>query len=225
MDVYIPYDSRNPKTRLSPILTETERLQLSRLMLQDVVETTVATGHTPVVLATEPVNLDVDCVTSTESLSSAVNAALQSTLEQDQPSVDQNTTRSKAVIMADLGIVSKDALSRLFSSESDVIIAPGLKGGTNALVVRSPTFHVDYHNFSYLDHRAIAKEYGLTVSEIDSFRLACDMDRPSDIVELFLHGTGLAAEFITERFELAPERHSLPIRRSTNCSNTPCDTS
>jgi 2-phospho-L-lactate guanylyltransferase len=183
-------------------------------MLQDVVEATAASGHTPVVLATESVDIDVDCVVSTESLSSAVNTALKSAVQQEPPSDDKDVTQPKAVVMADLGLISEDALSRLFSSESDVAIAPGLKGGTNALFVRSPDFYVSYHNFSYLDHCAIAEEHGLTVSKVDSFRLACDMDRPSELVELFLHGTGQAAEFITERFELDSERHSPPIRRS-----------
>jgi 2-phospho-L-lactate guanylyltransferase len=185
-------------------------------MLQDVVETIAATGHTPVVLATKPVEIDVDCVVSTESLSSAVNAVLESNLQQGQPSADQDAIRSKAVVMADLGLISEDALGRLFSKESDVVLAPGLKGGTNALVVRSADFHVDYHGFSYLDHHAIAKEHGLSISKVDSFRLGCDMDRPSDLVELFLHGTRRAAEFITERFELDLDSHSPHLRRSIN---------
>lgn len=215
MEVYVPYDSSDPKTRLSPLLTEAERKQLSRLMLRDLIEKTTAIGHTPVVLTTEPINIEVDCVVSTECLSSVVNSALQSTLEQGLQPLNNKPTQPAAVVMADLGIASTNALNRLFSSDSDVVIAPGLNGGTNALVVRSSDFHVDYHNFSYLDHRAIAREHGLTVSIIDSFRLACDIDCPSDLVELFIHGTNQAAEFITEHFELAPERHSPPIRRPT----------
>lgn len=215
MDVYVPYNPRNPKTRLSPILTASERLQLSRVMLQDVVETIVGTGHTPTVLATEPLDLDVDCITSMESLSPAVNSLLQMAGKHESQAVEQDATRPKSVVMADLGILTENALSRLFSTTSDVAVAPGLRGGTNALVVRSSDFRVDYHGCSYLDHHAIAREQGLDVSDVDSFRLACDIDRPADLVELLLHGTGQAAEYVSERFELAPEDHSLPIRRST----------
>jgi 2-phospho-L-lactate guanylyltransferase len=185
------------------------------MMLKDVVETITVTGHTPTVLATEPIELDVDCITSTESLSSAVNSLLQPVGTPESRTVYQDTVQPKSVVMADLGIVTEDALDRLFSTKSDVTISPGFRGGTNALVVRSSDFYVDYHDCSYLDHRAIAREQGLDVSNVDSFRLACDIDRPADLVELLLHGTGQAAEYVSERFEFAPEDHSLPIRRST----------
>lgn len=215
MDVYVPYDPRNPKTRLSPLLTESERHELSRMMLQDVVETIASTGHAPIVLTTEPLNLDIKTVVSTKPLSNAVNSILRRYNHPERQVPEQLTAQPVSIVMADLGLLTEDALARLFTVEADVTLAPGLRGGTNALVTRSAGFHVDYHGTSYLDHRAIARERGLEVTEIDSLRLSCDIDEPDDIIELLLHGTGQAREYIDTHFELAPKGEADTIRRTS----------
>jgi 2-phospho-L-lactate guanylyltransferase len=63
---------------------------------------------------------------------------------------------------------------------------------------------VDYHGASYLDHLAIAEEEGLSVDEVDSRRLAVDVDEPEDLAELLLHGEGAARDWLVDAgFELA----------------------
>lgn len=71
-------------------------------------------------------------------------------------------------------------------------------GGTNALVVDHPDFTVDYHDGSYLDHLAIASDVRATVREVDSFRLADDVDIPADLVELLLYENGTAPMYLEE---------------------------
>lgn len=215
MDVYVPYSPRNPKTRLSPLLTESERHELSRVMLQDVVETIASTGHAPIVLTTEPLNLDIKTVVSTKPLSNAVNSILCRYNHPERQVPEQHTAQPVSIVMADLGLLTEDALARLFTVEADVTLAPGLRGGTNALVTRSAGFRVDYHGTSYLDHRAIAREHGLEVTETDSLRLSCDIDEPDDIIELLLHGTGQAREYVDTHFELAPKGEADTIRRTS----------
>jgi len=47
---------------------------------------------------------------------------------------------------------------------------------------------VDYHGASYLDHREIARDVGASLETVDSFRLATDIDEPTDLVEVLVHG-------------------------------------
>ncbi len=181
MDVLVPFAKTEPKTRLAGVLTPEERSEFARVMLEDVCETIVAAGGSPTVLSTAELDCEWPLIVDDRLLTPAVNAHL------DPPI---------AVVMADLALATPSALSRLFESEGDVVIAPGLGGGTNALVARHPDFSVDYHGMSVEDHREIADEIGATVTETDSFRLAVDIDEPEDLVELTLHGSGSAAAWL-----------------------------
>jgi 2-phospho-L-lactate guanylyltransferase len=80
-----------------------------------------------------------------------------------------------------------------------VVLAPGLGGGTNALVARDPAFEVDYHGASVRDHRRIARKAGLSTATVDSFRLAVDIDEPADLAEVLLHGDGAATAWLRNR--------------------------
>jgi 2-phospho-L-lactate guanylyltransferase len=201
MDVYIPYRPSDPKTRLSPALSPSERRELSREMLMDVYQTVSDTGHTPIVLATESLRLDVRTTVSTAPLSEAVNSTLPPA-GGHRAKAGNDTSRPVGVVMADLGLVTVDGLEQLFEPDSALTIAPGQRGGTNAFVTRSSDFRVDYHGASLRDHREIADTNGVTLTEVDSFRLACDIDEPSDLVDLFLHGEGRAGRYLRARSEI-----------------------
>jgi 2-phospho-L-lactate guanylyltransferase len=113
-------------------------------------------------------------------------------------------TESTAVVMADLALATPDALARLFEPDADVVLAPGLGGGTNAFVARHPSFRVDYHGASIRDHREAARDLDATVATVDSFRLAADVDVPADLAEVLLHGDGRSAAWLRDAgFELA----------------------
>jgi 2-phospho-L-lactate guanylyltransferase (CobY/MobA/RfbA family) len=86
---------------------------------------------------------------------------------------------------------------------ADLVFAPGLGGGTNGVVVRDPRFRTDYHGASITDHRQVATELDATTREVDSRRLATDIDTPSDLAELLLHGDGAAHDWLVDAgFEL-----------------------
>jgi 2-phospho-L-lactate guanylyltransferase len=136
---------------------------------------------------------DVAVTVDDRSLSVAVNDALAD----DLPA---------AVVMADLALATPAALSALFGTEGDVVIAPGRGGGTNALVVRHPDFAVDYHGVSFTDHVDAAEAVGAAVSTVDSFRLAVDVDEPADVLDLLVHGDGAAAAWLRDAgFRVAVE--------------------
>ncbi|RKD88124.1 2-phospho-L-lactate guanylyltransferase [Halopiger aswanensis] len=228
MRVVVPFAVESPKTRLSPVLADRERRSFARAMLADVLRAIVAAGYEPTVLATAPIDLeaDFDLTVSDEvreattievddrSLTEAVNARLPA----GEAGKDDGTTDDAVgVVMADLALTTADALERLFSGDADVAIAPGRGGGTNALAVRHPEFRVDYHGASYLDHREIAADSGLTVETVDSFRLATDIDEPDDLVEVLIHGTEHAPTRLRSfGFELEERDGRVTVARSAD---------
>ncbi len=203
MEVLVPFSPDRPKSRLSGVLDGAERVAFARAMCADVLAAVRAAGGDPVLLTTaSAAELDVDAmaeragipapsvVDDDRELSAAVNAQLA----ERRPTPEEPT----AVVMAALAIATSASIERLLAADGDVIIAPGRGGGTNALVVRDPAFRVDYHGASVRDHRRIAAEIGADVREIDSYRLASDVDEPADLTEVLLHGEGAAAAWLRE---------------------------
>ena len=200
MRVVVPYTPIDPKSRLSPVLTGDERHAFSRVMLTDVLAAIRATGHTPEILSTTSLPaVDAPVHVDNRQLSDAVNAML---------------TPPMAVVMADLALLTPDAVRATMDCQADVVIGPGRGGGTNLLIVRADGYMVDYHGNSLADHRRMAKEAGLEIAEIDSFRIATDVDEPSDLVEVLLHATGRARDWLIDHgFYLAETNGRVAIDR------------
>jgi 2-phospho-L-lactate guanylyltransferase len=200
MSVLVPFAPDRPKTRLSAVMNPDERVGFAHAMLADVLDALVAAGQEPTVLATADPDLDrdVDIEIDDRELSPAINDHL----EEEAPS---GRSDQVAIVVADLAVLTPTAVGRVFDADGDVVIAPGLGGGTNALVVRDPAFRVDYHGASYRDHREAAAAVGARTTTIDSFRLAADVDDPDDLVEVLLHGGGEAATWLRDAgFTLDP---------------------
>lgn len=207
--VLVPYDADDPKSRLSPLLDRPERAAFAHAMLADVLANLRAVGVDHTVLSTAPLDADAPVVVDERPLTAAVNARLAGDMVgPDEPPLPAPKT-PVAVVMADLPLVTPDAVGRLLfgtgtggadgEERPDVAMAPGLGGGTNALCVRDPSFRVDYHGASCRDHREIAHERGLDVTTVDSFRLATDVDERADLVEVLLHaGASRAASWLRE---------------------------
>lgn len=199
MRVVVPFDARDPKTRLAPVLDPEERRGFALAMCRDVLDALAAAGTSPHLLANAPVDVDVPVTVDDRDLTGAVNGALA------DAGADE-----VAVVMADLALVTPGAVERLLqtgssvATDAEVAIAPGLGGGTNALVVGHPSFRVDYHGASVRDHRRTARTLDAAVREVDSFRLATDIDEPSDLAEVLLHADGRSRDWLRRAgFELA----------------------
>lgn len=186
MDVFVPFDAIDPKSRLEPPLTADERWSFATAMLADVLDAIEATGRSPRVLSTAPVDLPGSVLVDERPLTKAVNGLLGLT---DDP---------LAIVMADLPLATPSAIDRLLTAEGDVVLAPGLGGGTNALVIRDPAFQADFHGCSIADHRRGADDADLSVQTVDSFALGVDIDEPDDLVEVLLHSRKTAATWLDE---------------------------
>jgi len=186
MRTIVPFDATAPKTRLAPVLDEAERRSFARAMLGDVLRALASTPADPLVVATAPVDCEAPVEVDDRPLTEAVNARLGA-----EPT---------AVVVADLALATRASVERLLVPDADVTLVPGRGGGTNALVVRDPSFRVDYHGASFRDHRRIAESIGATVATVDSFRLSTDVDEPADLVEVLLHAPdGAAGSWLADR--------------------------
>jgi len=190
MDVAVPFDAVDPKTRLDDVLDDAERSAFARVLLSDVLTAVHAAGYEPPVYATGAVDVGAELVVDERGLD-----ALCDDLFSEPPI---------AVVMADLGLATPEAIERLLTADGDVVVSPGLGGGTNALVVRDDAFTTDFHGVSVRDHREIARDRGLEWTAVDSLRLGVDVDEQADLVEVLLHGEGEAPSWLREHeFEVA----------------------
>lgn len=76
MDVVVPFDAREPKTRLAPVLDAGERAAVAEAMLRDVLAAVAELGLEPTVLATDTVDVDPPVILDERPLTEAVNAVL-----------------------------------------------------------------------------------------------------------------------------------------------------
>jgi 2-phospho-L-lactate guanylyltransferase len=200
MCAIVPFGATAPKTRLDAVLSAAERHAFAVAMLRDVITALRAAAFDPLVLATADVTIDAPVVVDDAPLTDAVNARL------DDPPV--------AVVMADLPLVTPAALDRLREPDAEVVLAPGRGGGTNVIFTHRDDFRVDYHECSLSDHRSIARGMNASIAEVDSFRLATDVDEPADLAEVLLHGTGAAHDWLVDNgFELVSEDGRVRARR------------
>ncbi len=200
----IPFRPRNPKTRLSALLSLEEREQFAKAMLEDVKAAVKDAMCNPVLVCTELFDSeDIQVTVADTDLNGTLNDILPQSIG---PTL---------IIMADLPLADTAAVRRMVSTEKDIAIAPGRGGGTNAIFMKDPhRFHVDYYGTSFLKHLKIAEEAGLSVDVVDSFRLHTDIDEPWDLAELLIHGTGKSRAYLEELgFVLSAEKGRVGVER------------
>ncbi|MDK2795407.1 MAG: 2-phospho-L-lactate/phosphoenolpyruvate guanylyltransferase [Archaeoglobaceae archaeon] len=185
--IVIPFKPINPKSRLSDVLSEEERKKFAELMLIDVVNALKAHDSEIKVISTSrlDLNLEVEFVEDQRELDECINSELKEV--------------PKAIVMSDLPLLNSETFERFLSSEGDIVIAPGRKGGTNMLLVRRKGFRVSYHYCSFLKHIDIARNLGFNFRVFDSFYSSIDIDDESDLLELMIHGEGKLSKTYLEK--------------------------
>ena len=194
MRAVIPYKKENAKSRLSPVLTLGEREEFVELMLKDVINTLSKSGVDKIDILTTSIygvadDIETNVIVSELGLNEVLNEYLSKVSE------------PVLIIMADLPLVTTRHIREITVSDKDVTIVPGKGGGTNILYIKDPSrFHVKYYGSSFKAHCDIAKDMSQSVHVYDSFLASTDIDEPQDIVELLLHGNGMAKDYVEEKF-------------------------
>lgn len=211
MRAVIPFKKSNAKSRLGAFFSEKEREGLAMAMLNDVAEALISSACFSVVdiLSTAIVEINkANLVLTEKGLNEALNEYLQ---KMSSHSINEPVL----IIMADIPLVSVNNIRDIVKSPADIVIAPGRMGGTNAIFIRDPSsFHVDYYGASFLKHCEIARRNGLTLRVFDSFNLSTDIDEVADLVEILIHGTGHAAQYLKKLgFVLAENGGRVGVKR------------
>ncbi len=198
----IPFKKEGAKSRLGGVLSEKEREELAIGMLKDVLVALSASGIGEVeIISTcseEVITEDL------KSLLSLRDSKLKLTVREDERELNEvlnevikEEKEPVLIIMADLPLVTPVGINELIEHEEDVVIAPGRKGGTNALFLRRPyDFFVSYYGISCSEHIETAKRMNLSHAVHDSFFTSADIDEVDDLIDLLIHGKGFAVEYL-----------------------------
>ncbi len=200
MKAIIPFKKEGAKSRLGDFLNEKEREELAIRMLRDVL---VALSESEI----EEVEIISTCSSGGEMIEELKSdLKLKLTVREDERGLNEvlnevikEENEPVLIIMADIPLAMSESINELIEHEEDVVIAPGRKGGTNALFLRRPSdFSVSYYGISCSEHIETAKRRNLSLAVYDSFFISVDIDEVEDFIELLIHGKGFSAEYLRE---------------------------
>jgi 2-phospho-L-lactate guanylyltransferase len=208
--VVIPFKLDCAKSRQSSVLSSGEREELALAMLEDVIDAVSGLGEV-VILMKDPIPegdpfdrlrscQGYDILECPRELDPALNSMIEAEEKKGWP-------RDLLIAMADLPLMRPCDLEELVRTPGDVVIVPGRGGGTNLILIRDPKFRVSYYGLSFLKHLQMATDLGLSAGIFESFRCSSDIDEPSDLVEVLIHGRGRTPELLRSLgFELSGRR-------------------
>jgi len=208
--VVVPFKLDCAKSRLSSVLSSEERVQLALAMLEDVIDAVSGVGDVSILLK-DPLpqvhSFDrlrsrpgIEILECPQELDPALNLVIESEEKKGWP-------RDLLIAMADLPLMRISDLEMLVRTPGDVVIVPGRGGGTNLILIRDPKFRVSYYGLSFIKHLQKAEDMDLSVRVFESFRCGSDIDEPSDLVEVLIHGRGRTPELLKKLgFELSGKR-------------------
>lgn len=210
--VVIPFKLDCAKSRLSSVLSSEERARLALAMLEDVIDAVTGLGSVTILLKDPlPEGRIFDRLRSRQGIelfecSEELDPALNFMIEAE---VKKGWLKDILIAMADLPLMRISDLEELVRTPGDVVIVPGRGGGTNLILIRDPKFRVSYYGLSFLKHLQKAEDLDLSAGVFESFRCASDIDEPSDLVEVMIHGLGRTPELLKNLgFELSGERET-----------------
>jgi 2-phospho-L-lactate guanylyltransferase len=178
---------RRGKSRLAGTLTEDERTELNRALLQHTLETLSELKEVDGVLV---VSRDPNALTI------ARNHGARTVQEDGQPELNTAlkrativaqvyATRGVLVLPADLPLVTREDILTLIQRATEppvVVIAPDRhKKGTNALLISPPgLIEYDFGENSFQRHCELVKKAGARLEIVDLPSLGLDLDVPED---------------------------------------------
>ena len=191
--IIIPFKPNGAKSRLSSVLSPEERRLLAFATLGDVLNIAEGFGEITI-LSRSGFNSGFNeflpirgfgIVESERDLNDALNELIELNSEMGWP-------YDLLIVMADLALITREDFHGILQTNGDVVLSPGRGGGTNMILVRDLRFRTCFEGISFLKHLEFARRQGLVVEIFASYRSGCDIDEPSDILEVLLHGKGEA---------------------------------
>lgn len=179
---------RRGKSRLAGSLTEDERAQLNRTLLQHTLKTLneLKEIEHALVISRDPQALAVARTYGARTVREAGQPHLNTALKRATVVAQVYATRGVLVLPADLPLISREDILTLVERAADppvVVIAPDRHGkGTNALLI-SPAglIEYDFGENSFQRHCARVREAGARLEIVNLPSLGLDLDLPEDL--------------------------------------------
>jgi 2-phospho-L-lactate guanylyltransferase len=173
------------KSRLAPLLSHAERAALTLIMLEDVLEACFdqETWEVWLVSRDEAV-LEVAAQRGARPIAEEGRSLLDA-VRQVEGQIGGRSSEL-AVLLADLPLLTGEALARALAREEAIVAAPaGSDAGTNLLVRRPPAvIPARFGRASFAKHRWAARRARVAFSEIRLPELEFDLDRPMDLARV-----------------------------------------
>lgn len=178
---------RSGKSRLAGTLTENQRTELNRALLQHTLETLaeVRAVDGVLVISRDPHALTVARAQGARTVQEHGQPQLNAALQRATVVAKVYATRGVLVLPADLPLISKEDILELIKRAAEppvVVIAPDRHGkGTNALLISPPgLIEYDFGERSFQRHCERAKNAGARLEVVELPSLALDLDMPED---------------------------------------------
>jgi 2-phospho-L-lactate guanylyltransferase len=178
---------RYGKSRLAGTLTEDQRTELNRALLQHTLETLseVKAVDGVLVISRDPHALTIARSHGARTVQENGQPQLNTALKRATIVAQVYATRGVLVLPADLPLISKGDIVELIKRAAEppvVVIAPDRHGrGTNALLISPPgLIEYDFGENSFQRHCERAKNAGVRLEIVELPSLALDLDIPED---------------------------------------------
>lgn len=178
---------RYGKSRLAGTLTEDQRTELNRALLQHTLETLSEIEEVDgvLVVSRDPHALTIARSHGARTVQENGQPQLNTALKRATVVAQVYATRGVLVLPADLPLISKDDILELVRRAQEppvVVIAPDRHGrGTNALLISPPgLIEYDFGENSFQRHCERAKNASARLEIVELPSLALDLDIPED---------------------------------------------
>jgi 2-phospho-L-lactate guanylyltransferase len=179
---------RRGKSRLAGTLSEDERTELNRSLLQNTLKTFAGLKEVEevLVISRDPQALSIARHYGARTVREDGQPELNTALQRATVIAQVYATRGVLVLPADLPLVTREDVLTLIERAGEppaVVIAPDRHGtGTNALLI-SPAglIEYDFGDNSFQRHCQLAREAGARLEIVDLPTLGLDLDLPEDL--------------------------------------------
>ncbi len=187
-------DLVNAKQRLLHVLAPTERADLARAMLRDVLRALIAAGLDVLWVVTRDAAVTAIARSlGAEVLGEAVNAGHTAAVAHAQAHAARRGLRVFATIPGDVPCVTPDEIRALVAAAAaapSAVFAPSRSGlGTNGVALSPPAvMPLTFGEPSFENHLSAARRRGLVPQVLDLPRLGLDVDARDDLRALLAEG-------------------------------------
>ena len=179
------------KSRLSTVLSETERTTLNQSMLISIIKTlkSIQEIETVLVVSRDPSALAIAREYNARTVLEDGNPELNTAIRRASLVAQAYHANEILVLPADLPLVKAENIKQLLAlaiTGPEIIIAPDRrKDGTNALYI-NPSGLIDfsYGPGSYEKHINAAKKAGARIQVVETEEFGLDLDLPEDLDRL-----------------------------------------